>query len=107
MSKRYSDVQKAGPSGLVPYVYAKQSRHCRRLETALRFRDELAWWCYHHGLKLSIYNEGHHWKLEKPGFVAEWWPSSAKLIFDKKWDAGIHVHDIEQLATLVEKRLGA
>lgn len=29
--------------------------------------------------------------------IAEWWPSSAKLVLNKDWDNGIHTHDVDQL----------
>lgn len=26
-----------------------------------------------------------------------WWPANAKLIFDQRWEDGIHCHDVGQL----------
>ena len=110
MSKRdrYNDVRSAGRSDVAPFVgwQGHQGRHSERMDTALRFRDVMEQWCQAHGLKLTIHNEGHHWKMTNGVLLAEWWPSSAKLVFDKKWANGIHCHDVEQLATLVGKRLG-
>jgi hypothetical protein len=35
------------------------------------------------GTTLRITNEGHHWQIADGGFLAEWWPSSAKLVIGK------------------------
>src|SRR2546430_4225434 len=51
-------------------------------------------WCGQRGLTLRITNEGHHWQIADGGFLAEWWPSSAKLVIGKKWHDGIHCHEI-------------
>jgi len=40
-------------------------------------------WCRKHDFTLHITNQGHHWQLTKEKFAAEWWPSSAKLVFNK------------------------
>jgi len=52
------------------------------------------------GLTLRITNEGHHWQIADEGFLAEWWPSSAKLVIGKKWHDGIHCHDYKQALKL-------
>lgn len=105
---RYSDTRSAGRSDVAPFQagYAATDRHRDRLETALAFQEQVEVWCQHRGFVLKVANQGHHWKLMGP-FLAEWWPSSAKLVFDKKYDRGIHCHDVEQLATLIGKRLDA
>jgi hypothetical protein len=71
---------------------------------AHQFRTGAEQWCLERGLSLSISNEGHHWKLQGTTLLAEWWPSSAKLVFDKQYERGIHCHDIEQLTRLVDHR---
>ena len=61
-------------------------------------------WCSRYEIELTVTNDGHHWKFEREGKLAEWWPSSAKLVFDKHWKRGIHCHDIEQLKNALKKR---
>jgi hypothetical protein len=41
--------------------------------------------------------------MRKGPFLAEWWPSSAKLVLDKKWGEGIHCHDYKQALTVIEE----
>src|SRR5207253_7523516 len=45
---------------------------------------------------------GHHWQIADGGFLAEWWPSSAKLVIGKKWHDGIHCHDYKQALKVIE-----
>jgi hypothetical protein len=54
-----------------------------------------------------IKNEGHHWIFQRDKLRAEWWPSSAKLVFDKNWNRGVHTHDYKQVLQLIERRWGA
>lgn len=38
------------------------------------------------GATLRVTNNGHHWTFtDCDGRVAEWWPSTGKLVFDKEW----------------------
>ncbi len=78
-------------------------RHTRRLHGNLRYEAEVRGWCRARGLELRISNEGHHWQLTQDKFVAEWWPSSAKLVFNKRWDQGCHCHDYRQALELIER----
>ena len=71
-------------------------RHSRRLAVNLSNQAKLRRWCEENDLTLQITNQGHHWQVMQNGFVAEWWPSSAKLVINKQWHAGIHCHDYEQ-----------
>lgn len=103
--KRFEDRHNAGVSRIAPYLPGESGsrRHGRRLETALALRATVEDWATRHGFTLSVTNDGHHWTFEGPT-RAEWWPSSAKLVFNKQWKNGIHCHDVEQLATLITKR---
>ncbi len=71
-------------------------RHERRLHMNLRHRTTVQKWCEKNGFQLRITNNGHHWQLTKGQFLAEWWPSSAKLVINKKWYGGTHCHDFQQ-----------
>jgi len=55
------------------------------------------------GVVLRITNEGHHWQLTKENFLAEWWPSSAKLVINKQWSRGRHCHDFRQALEMIER----
>ena len=77
-------------------------RHGRRLRSNLRYESQVREWCRGHGFALRISNEGHHWQLTKEKFVAEWWPSSAKLVVNKQWVRG-HCHDYGQALEMIER----
>jgi len=93
MSRKRSipDSASAGRSRIVPYYRGEdfRMRHVRR-------------WCWQRGLTPRITNEGHHWQIADGGFLAEWWPSSAKLVIGKKWHDGIHCHDYKQALKVIE-----
>lgn len=50
------------------------------------------------GYHLSVHNDGHHWVFrDGSGRVAEWWPSSAKLVLNRDYGRCIHAHDWPQV----------
>jgi len=102
---RIRDVKHAGRSSLVPYRRGEnpRQRHARRLHSNLHYEAQVREWCHDHGFGLRISNEGHHWQLTKDKFVAEWWPSSAKLVFHKQWNQGCHCHDYRQALEMIER----
>lgn len=63
------------------------------------------------GLSLAICNNGHHWNFVSVSpyamFVVEWWPSSAKLVIQRKYNAGIHTHDAVQVMKIIGPRYEA
>jgi hypothetical protein len=69
---------------LSPDEYKRQRRE-RRKERTLQSESAVRAWASQHGLSLRVLNGGHHWLLERPGFVAEWWPSSAKLAINRDY----------------------
>lgn len=106
---KYKDMNGLGKSKLCPKKkdeLATDRHHRRKLFNSKRFtvvRD----FCNEHGLRLKITNGFHHWQASKNGRVVEWWPSSAKVVIDKQWQKGIHVHDYKQfIAVLSWQRLG-
>ena len=107
MPRRYRipDVQSAGRSSLVPYRRgeAPMARHTRRLNSNLRYEAQARRWCSEHRFNLRISNQGHHWQLTKDKFVAEWWPSSAKLVINKQWSDRCHCHDYRQSLELIAR----
>jgi hypothetical protein len=110
---KFSDVRTAGRSRLVPFNpnEGHAERHQRRLAENQKGKDYVEAFCGRSSLKLVITNNWNHWsvypKAAKPGDPqwAEWWPSSAKLVFRKQWKQGIHVHDYLQFVAELQKRL--
>ena len=106
MSRRRSihDAVSAGKSRLVPYRHGEdfRTRHARRLSANIEQEAAVRRWCQQRGLTLRITNGGHHWQITGGAFLAEWWPSSAKLVIGKRWHAGIHCHDYKQALKVIE-----
>jgi len=106
MSRKRSipDSVSAGRSRIVPYYRGEdfRMRHARRLSANLEQEANVRRWCGQRGLTLRITNEGHHWQIADGGFLAEWWPWSAKLVIGKKWHDGIHCHDYKQALKVIE-----
>lgn len=103
------DARHAGRSRAVPYIYGEPSdaRHGRRIAAALKVEGKVRAWCGNARVALVISNEGHHWRFTRGTELAEWWPSSAKLVFGKRWHEGIHVHDATQLLRELKARWSA
>ena len=110
MSRRRSipDSVRAGRSRIVPYYHGEDfsTRHARRLSANLKQEADVRRWCDERGLTLRVTNEGHHWQITDGRFLAEWWPSSAKLVIGKKWNDGIHCHDYKQALKVIEDLCG-
>jgi len=104
---KYPDIKKAGRSKIIPFLPRESAldRHGRRLVTNLKQVDAVYKWAQSYGLEFTIQNTGHHWTFKRTGFIAEWWPSSAKMVFNKQWAKGVHVHDYEQAQREIVKRL--
>jgi hypothetical protein len=105
--KRFADSRNAGRSELVPFQPGEdhRTRHARRLRTNLAAIDHVRQWAADNGLTLNVGNHGHHWKFTRDTFVVEWWPSTAKLVFDKRYREGIHVHDYVKAMELIDAEL--
>jgi len=103
---RYDDVSSLGRSDVVPYRRWEDpaGRHARRLYTNLKYQADVRVWAQRLGIDLKISNEGHHWRLVFGTRVAEWWPSSAKLVLDRNYDSGVHVHDFQQVVGYLENQ---
>jgi hypothetical protein len=92
--------RRRGRPVLSPDEYKKQRRE-RRMERTSRLESEVRAWAERHGCSLRVLNDGHHWLLQKPGFVAEWWPSSARLAVNRDYGSDIHApHWAEVVAVL-------
>ncbi len=106
MSRKRSipDRVSAGRSRIVPYYRGEDfgTRNARRLTANLEHEANVREWCRQRDLTLRITNEGHHWQITDGDFLAEWWPSSAKLVIGKRWHDGIHCHDYKQALKIIE-----
>lgn len=104
---RFKDRKSAGRSEVVPFRKGEQAgdRHRRRLVVNnWMFAQEAIEWCERRDIVLTITNGGHHWKFVRKELIGEWWPSSAKFVFGKKYKNGIHVHDWTQVMKLLVER---
>jgi hypothetical protein len=112
-----------------------RSRHRRRHEIAVTLKPVLECWAERHGYELDVKNDDQHWILKGPvlnglrmrlsspkgacqpfvrafsrllskmDLVVEWWPSTAKLVFDRRYHVGIHVHDSHQICGILSGRI--
>lgn len=44
---------------------------------------------------------------QKGRFVAEWWPSSAKLVLNRDYDRSFHAHDWTGVVPFLEEKASA
>lgn len=110
--RKHPDARSAGRSRLIPFTPgdAPEERHQRRLEYNLTAgRAKVEEWCAALAITLTVTDEGHHWQFRRAdGWIAEWWPSSAKLVIAKQYDRGVHVHDwtqaVRELARALRRR---
>lgn len=105
--RRIDDRDKAGRSDLVPFIEneSPSDRHARRKAAAVERVRHVESWCRSKGVKLTRSNDDHHWTFRRGKWIAEWWPSSAKLVIRKQWNRGIHVHDHVQASKAMERDL--
>jgi hypothetical protein len=105
-NRRFDDVRSLGPSKLAPFDpnEPNSERHRRRLGIALEHREWVEGWCRDRRILLQINNDGHHWIFRTAFDRAEWWPPSAKLVFNKQWSKALHAHDVMQVTTEIERR---
>jgi len=102
--KSIPDRVRAGRSRIVPFRQGEhfKERHARRLDANLEQAAKVRQWCHQRGLTLRITNGGHHWQIPNGNFLAEWCPSSARLVIGKSWLHGIHCHDYKQTLDVIE-----
>jgi hypothetical protein len=104
---RYRDVKKLGHSKIAPYVEGEsgQARHNRRKKTANDLEDKLRAFAKQNAFEFKVTNNGHHFTLKKGKFIAEWWPSTAKLVINKRWSQGIHCYDYKQMIKMIRSHM--
>ena len=70
-----------------------RQRRRRRTERNTSSSEQARAWADQNGFALHVYNDGQHWIWQKESFIAEWWPSSAKLVFNHEYHHCVHAHD--------------
>lgn len=95
---KYQDTKTLGKSNLCPFIQGEDSkgRHSRRKGFNMEHVKKVDEICQAKGLKLKVKNGGHHWQVSGGGKLLDWWPSTAKLVFDLNFKKGIHCHDYKQ-----------
>ena len=105
---KYRDRTGMGKSKLITRKVRKDEsgsdRHSRRLHFNVKNVAVIQQWCLDKKISLYIRNQGHHWIFIDGTRKAEWWPSSAKLVFNKKRKQGIHVHDYLQVIKAITEQ---
>lgn len=91
-----------GPTAVSAYIPSSKARHAARLQANLSGRASVEGWCSGRGVGLRITNGGHHWQFRRGAKLVEWWPSSAKLVMNKRWNHGIHTHGYDQVLRMLE-----
>jgi hypothetical protein len=66
----------------------KRRRRERRMERTAHLEAQVRVWAEQRGCSLRKLNGGHHWLFQRCSFMAEWWPSSARLAVNRDY-----VHD--------------
>lgn len=80
-----------------------RGRHRRRFNEAQSTAPELSAWCADRGVHMTVTNHGEHFRFYMNYLcVAQWWPSSAKLIVYGRWKEGIHAHDWQQVMYVLD-----
>ncbi len=82
-----------------------RKRHARRLQQNKEHLDVLRKWCDKNKVTFKVFNDWQHWRFAFGDRQFDWWPQTAKLVIDKQWKRGIHVHDYTQLIKIIEKEL--
>jgi hypothetical protein len=89
-----------------PIEYKRRRRE-RRIKRTGQSEAEVRRWAEQRGLALRVLNDGNHWLFQKAGFVAEWWPSSAKLVMDRNYDRDHHAPHWAEVRAALEPHLTA
>lgn len=100
---RIPDGRSLGRSRLAPFIRgeAAPARHRRRLHIALGNQRHVEDWCREQGIELKVCNGGLHWRFVWGDRSLDWWPSTAKLVFDGQYAKGVHAHDTNQVLRLI------
>lgn len=103
-NKRFTDRHKFGNGDAGRHITDAAQRHQFRLARAWEHHHTLGGWCLARGVRLKIANNKHHWQFTRGETLVEWWPSSAKMVFQKLFREAVHVHtaaDVLQILNVV------
>jgi len=94
-----------GDSDVCRYRHGEEAsdRHERRLRTNLSSKEIVENWCATNNVTFKVTNNGHHWRFSWGKRCIEWWPSSAKLVIDRKYSNGIHTHGFDQCLKILQR----
>ena len=90
---------------ILPPEEYKRQRRGRRMQRTSGLESEVRAWTERQGCAVRVLNDGHHWLFQKPGFVAEWWPSSARLAVNRDYDRHIHAPHWAEVVTVLQQHL--
>ena len=77
------------------------------MERTSHLEDQVRAWAERYGCLLRVLNDGHHWLFQKPGFMAEWWPSSAKLAINREYSCSQYAPLWPDVAAALQRILTA
>jgi hypothetical protein len=98
--------RRRGRQELSPEDFKRQRRD-RRTQRASQLEPQVRAWAEQHGCSLRVLNDGQHWLFQKPGFMAEWWPSSAKLVVNRDYTHDHHAPHWTELVAVMQQHLAA
>lgn len=95
-----------GPSSIVPFIPDEPAQvgHARRFHANMCHRGDVQAWCFERAVTVIVGNQGQHWRFIYGDSFAEWWPSTAKLVFNRQYRHGVRCHDYEQVITALSRR---
>lgn len=82
-----------------------EKRHARRAQAAHNHLPILKQYCEVQGWRIRVLNDGNLIEIMAGPHRYEWWPGTAKVIVNKKYERGIHCHDYQQLIRIIERKI--
>lgn len=65
---------------------------------------EIVKWCDEAGVTFTRFNGGLHWRFEHASGIVEWWPSTGKMVDDKKFEQSKIAQDWKEMLSHVASR---
>lgn len=81
-------------------------RHGRTRAEALDDLRSTRRWGADHAIEVEVSHLGHHWKFHTTNMrhVAEWWPSSGRLVIEAKYKKSLYAPSLCDVLSELEKR---
>jgi hypothetical protein len=83
----------------------QRAEHQRRYRQAFSSVEFAVEWCADRVIALTIRNDGQHWSFTRGDQLVEWWPSSGKVVVNKRWNSAKHADNWKRLVPILEKNL--